>query len=141
MSDRGLTLLEMLVALGIMALLLVVALPMMRSGSAALRVESTAREIAADLREAHAAAIAGDRTVVFRIDLASGVFGHEHAVRHGGRDAEIQLALYTTDEQRAGASAGTIQFFPDGGSTGGGISSGAAAPRTQGLVDLPHGQC
>ena len=135
MSERGLTLLEVLVALGITALLLVVAMPMMPIGSTALRVESTAREIAADLREAHAAAIAGNRTVVFRIDLVSGVFGHERAKPHGGHNAGIQLALYTTDEQRAGAGAGTIRFFADGGSTGGGVAVGVGAQRIMVLVD------
>jgi general secretion pathway protein H len=135
LSERGLTLLEVLVALGITALLLVVAMPMMPIGSTALRVESTAREIAADLREAHAAAIAGNRTVVFRIDLASGVFGHERAKPHGGHNAGIQLALYTTDEQRAGAGAGAIRFFADGGSTGGGVAVGVGAQRIMVLVD------
>jgi general secretion pathway protein H len=135
MSERGLTLLELLVALGITALLLVVVLPMMPIGSSALRVESTAREIAADLREAHATAIAGNRTVVFRIDLASGAFGHEHAKPHGGHGDGLQLALYTSDEQRSGAHAGTIRFFPDGGSTGGGIAVGAGPQRIMVLVD------
>jgi general secretion pathway protein H len=135
LSERGLTLLEVLVALGITALLLVVALPMMSSGSPALRLESAAREIADDLRAAHAAAIAGNRTVVFRIDLASGVFGHDRSKPHHGRDAELSLALYTTEEQRVGTSAGTIRFFPDGGSTGGGIALSAGSRRVMVLVD------
>lgn len=135
MSERGLTLLEMLVALGITALLLVVALPITSTGSPALRVESVAREIATDLREAHAAAIAGNRTVVFRIDLASGAFGHERAKPHDGHSAGLQLTLYTTDDQRSNARAGTIRFFPDGGSTGGGVVVGAGAQRLMVLVD------
>ena len=135
MSERGLTLLEMLVALGIMALLLVVVLPMMPSGSPALRVASMARGIAADLREAHAAAIAGNRTVVFRIDLASGTFGHDGVKPHGGQGAGVELALYTTDEQRIGTGAGTIRFFADGGSTGGGVAVSAGAQRIMVLVD------
>lgn len=135
MSERGLTLLEVLVALGIMAFLLVVTLPMMPNGSSALRVESAAREVAADLREAHAAAVARNRTVVFHIDLASGVFGHEGAKSHGRRVTGVDLVLYTTDRQRIGAKAGTIRFFPDGGSTGGGVGVRAGTRRFIVLVD------
>jgi general secretion pathway protein H len=135
MSQRGLTLLEMLVALGLMALLLVIAIPSMTGGSVTLRLESAAREIADDLRQAHAAAIAGNRTIAFRLDVASGTFSHDGAKQHGGADAGIHLALFTTEQQRINGHLGTIQFFADGGSTGGGIELSAGSRRVMVLVD------
>ena len=135
MSERGLTLLEMLVAMGLMAMLLIVTIPLMPAGSTTLRLESAAREVADDLRQAHAAAIAGNRTVTFRLDLASGAFGHDGSNEHGGLNPDIGVALYTTDEQRINGHVGTIRFFADGGSTGGGVEFSAGSQRLMVLVD------
>src|SRR4051812_1783676 len=100
--DRGLTLLEVLVALGIMSMALAVALPFAPKSGSTIEVDTTAREIAAGLRGARAAAIASNRFVEFRVDVATGVFGHDRASRPHSANG-INLALFTTEEQRSSA--------------------------------------
>ena len=134
------TLLEVLVALGIMALVLAVALPMRPRGASTIELESAAQEIAADLRETRAAAIARNKPVSFRIDVASGAYGHDRQKQLPGKTAGIHVTLFTTEQQRLSQSLGSIRFFPDGGSTGGGVALTAGARRVVVLVDWLSGQ-
>jgi general secretion pathway protein H len=137
-SDRGLTLLEVLVALGIMAMALAVALPFAPKSGTTIEVDTTAREIAAGLRGARAAAIASNRFVEFHVDVANGIFGYDRASRPHNANG-INLALFTTEERRRGDASGSIRFFPDGSSTGGGVSVSYGKRRLVVMVDWLSG--
>lgn len=129
-SEGGLTLIEVLVALGIVAMAIGLGLPMLQRGSSPLQASIAAREIVAALREARAAAIIENRVVAFWVDTKAGNFGHGHrrySLRGQNNSALPSLTLFTTEEQRSNGSdthrgTGTIRFFPGGGSTGGGVS-------------------
>lgn len=130
-SARGFTLLEVMVALAIMALGMSTAMTFMPKRSSALEVESTARQIAAMLREARSTAIASNHPVGVHVDASRGNFG--------ARTTPLQLELYTTADQSTTESAGSIRFYPDGGSTGGGVAVKDGARRFVVLVDWLSG--
>lgn len=122
-SESGLTLIEVLVALGIVAMAIGLGLPMLQRGSSPLQASSAAREIVAALREARTAAITENRVVNFWVDTKAGSFGFGQrrlALPAQNDRSPLSLTLYTTDERHAGGT-GTIRFFPGGGSTGGGV--------------------
>jgi general secretion pathway protein H len=121
-----------------MSMALAVALPFAPKSGTSLEVDTTAREIAASMRGARAAAIASNRPVEFRVDVAKGVFGYDRASRPRKADG-IELALFTTEERRASATGGSIRFFPDGSSTGGGVAVSYGKRRLVVMVDWLSG--
>jgi general secretion pathway protein H len=137
MAERGFTLVEMLVALGIAGLLLTLGLGTM-TGHSSVDLTATARQLAAGLREARATAIAANRPVDFRVDLANRAYGYSRMHPFGGPD--LRLELLTTEGLREDAMAGSIRFYPDGASTGGGVEVAQGQRRATILVDWMSGQ-
>ena len=93
--------------------------------SRGLGIDATASDLAAGLRLARAEAIAGNRPVVFDLDLASRQY------RVGARPprrlpSDVAVALLTVAGERRGAASADIRFNPDGSSTGGRITLAAA---------------
>lgn len=141
--ESGLTLVEVLVALGIVAMAIGLGLPMLQRGTSPLQASTAAREIVAILREARSAAITENRITAFWLDTKTGSFGYGErrtvlAAQNGS--APLNLTLYTTEDQRAGNSTGTIRFFPGGGSTGGGIEVSDGCRQILVTVDWLSGQ-
>jgi general secretion pathway protein H len=134
-NDNGFTLLETLVALTIVALMITVSLPMLRNSGSGL--DLAARQAETELRRAHATAIRTNTMVDVAIDTATGRIGGE---RIAAAQPPITLDLTTTIDQRQTQSAGTIRFFPDGGSTGGGLALAQDGRRMQVLVDWLTGR-
>lgn len=120
--ERGFTLIEMLVVLGIMALTLGLAMPMLAAGTTTTDAQSTADQIAAALRATRAAAMTQGRAADFTIDVARGVTRSGGRVERLATAGDTRLSLYTTDGAVGSASSGAIRFYPDGGSTGGGVT-------------------
>jgi general secretion pathway protein H len=111
----------LLVALGILALLLATALPMLPGVADRIALRRAASEVAAGLREARAVALASGQPAAFTLDTA------RHLYRVGGRaawhtlPARVAAELYTATEERIDDVNGGIRFFPDGSSTGGAV--------------------
>ena len=120
--QRGFTLIEMLVTLGIIALLVAVAAPRIGMGSTTARAQGAAEEVAAQLRSTRASAMASGRPTDFIVDVARGTFASQGSRREIAVPDEIHLALFTADGAITGKSTGAIRFYPDGGSTGGGVA-------------------
>lgn len=139
MNNHGLSLLEVMVGLAIIALLLAVTLPSL-SDRSGLALELAARRVAGDLRRAQSQAVRHSHTVDFAVNVASGVFGHERLDRILESRRDIGVALFTTADQRRNLQEGTIRFFPEGGSTGGGIVLSQGPRRIQVLVDWLTGR-
>lgn len=148
-SESGLTLIEVLVALGIVAMAIGLGLPMLQRGTSPLQATTAAREIVAALREARTAAITENRVVAFWLDTKAGSFGYgqrRYTFPAQNGSAPLGFTLYTTEEQRvigtrdAKAATGTIRFFPGGGSTGGGVAVSDSRHQILVTVDWLSGQ-
>jgi general secretion pathway protein H len=140
MNQSGMTLLEVLVSLAIVGMMLVVAVPFVDAKRPGFSVNTEARRIAADLRKAQSDAVRNNRQVDFTLDVRSGVFGHDRYERLSDAVPGMAVSLFTTLDQKLDNGAGTIRFFPDGGSTGGGVKLSAGAKQVQILVDWLTGR-
>ncbi len=128
-SERGFTLLEILVVLAIAGLITALALPVMSGSQAKADTRAAAREIAAGLRLTRELAMTGGATEAFRIDTAQGIYRAGSAKPSRRVPKGVQLLLVTTVGDRINETEGGIRFFSDGTSSGGGVelAKGGAA--------------
>ena len=115
----GFTLLEILVVLGIAALLLTL-VPLAFSGSVDLvRSRGAARELAATLQAAGNLAVAHNRIVEVSLDAGEGRYtvGTDNNARTLPKGVRLQLV--DVDRGDDGDAQGRIRFYPDGSSSGG----------------------
>jgi general secretion pathway protein H len=117
-NTRGVSLLEMLLVVGLIAIAGTLAAMVLTGGLDGMRLRSSSKEIAAELRYTRAQAIATGQPQLFTIDPRA----HRWQAPND-RDGEIpsSLAVNFTGAREAQVRAGEggILFFPDGGSTGG----------------------
>ena len=133
--ESGLTLLEALVGLAILAALVTLSVPYLRTKPAGL--EMAARQVATQLRQAQAAATRSSRPTDVFINVASGQVGREHLAP---ADPPVELTLFTAVEQRQSKTSGSIRFFADGSSTGGGVALTQGMRRLEVRVDWLTGR-
>ena len=118
-GEQGFTLLELILALGIMALGVAVVFPFFNASRAGYQLRAAAYEIASQLREARAAAQARNVDQAFMIDVGNRrmwIEGHDARRSLSARlavDVEVPIA-----EQLA-ANLVRVRFFADGGASGG----------------------
>jgi general secretion pathway protein H len=122
-ADRqsGMTLLELLVVLAVLSLMAAVASPYIGRNQGRWALRNATHEIAAALREARGNAVMRNRTEFFVGDIATGRFWATGSAKRHALPAGVAMTLHTTVEQRLGDEAGSITFWPDGSSTGGGV--------------------
>lgn len=117
---RGFTLVELLVVLGIAALLIALA-PLayerMREGA---QYRDTVRRISADLRQARQMAAAQGREVRFVVDLQGRAFGLQDRPAMALAES-LRLDVVVAGIEMAGQQTAAIRFLPEGGATGGTI--------------------
>ena len=115
---RGVSLLEMLLVLALIAIASTLAAMALTGGLDGMRMRSSAKEIAAQMRYTRALAISTGKPQRFAIDPE----GHRWQApnRKPGRVADSLGVRFTgAREAQARAGEGGILFFPDGASTGG----------------------
>jgi general secretion pathway protein H len=115
---RGVSLLEMLLVVALIAIASTLAAMVLTGGLSGMRLRTEAKEIAAELRYTRAQAIATGRPQRFTIDPQA----HRWQAPNGHRGTISEsLAIQFTGVRQAQARAGEggILFFHDGGSTGG----------------------
>jgi general secretion pathway protein H len=115
-GKAGFTFIEMLVVLGVLALVAGLALPLLVAPRQRAEFRHVAREVAAALREARALAQQRGRTAEFSLDAASGRYRID-----GVPPVERRLPAGIRPILLAPADTGGIRFFAEGGSTGGGV--------------------
>lgn len=116
----GVSLLEMVLVLALVALFGLLAAMTMSGGMEGLELRSEGRRLTAELRHARTRAIATGVPQQFELDM-----GHHRWRGVEGRGGELRkgLSLHYTGarEVQARADTGVIRFFEDGASTGGRI--------------------
>lgn len=126
--SAGFSLLEVLLVVALIALAGTLAVAVARGGLDGMRLRSSARTLAAELRFTRAQAIASGRVQRFEIDPASHRW-RAAGKHHGTVPAGLGIAFIGAREVQPSAGTGAIQFWPDGASSGGRVrlSKGHAA--------------
>ncbi|HZQ59863.1 MAG TPA: GspH/FimT family protein [Casimicrobiaceae bacterium] len=122
---RGLTLLELLIVLMLMAIVAAMVVPMLGSGVSNTQLKSAARELAAGLRLARNEAVASRREAVLTLDLAERSYRIGTDPRKRTLPHDLDVKLYTAQKDLVSENVGAVRFFPDGGSTGGRVTLAA----------------
>jgi general secretion pathway protein H len=138
-SERGFTLIEMIVVVAIMGLVLAMVAARGPLGLHTLTARAAANELATGFRQARARAVADNRPVAVSIDLP----GHRWRV---GADKptelprDLDIAVLTVAGQSVGGTAAAIRFLPDGSSTGGRVELTDGRRRMRIGVDWLNGR-
>ena len=125
-ADGGMTLVELLVVLVILALAYAMAVPSFRGSTERVEIRVVAEKLAGNLRAVRASAIGKNQAMALSFDAINKTY------RIDGSDAAIPLpsrfavTVVTARETVRGAADTRLLFFPDGGSSGGRITLGDA---------------
>jgi general secretion pathway protein H len=120
-GEAGFSLLEIMVALVILALSVALVGAAFSRTSVGFRFDAAAQELALNLREAQARALRSGRDVALVIDVDTRLYRLQE-------DPEVQLPegialnVISAGEVMASSRRPVISFAPDGGSTGGAIT-------------------
>ncbi|HEX5957176.1 MAG TPA: prepilin-type N-terminal cleavage/methylation domain-containing protein [Hyphomicrobiaceae bacterium] len=118
LRQRGFTLLELLVVLGLLALALAVVAPSLGRARLSVMVRSTAYELAANLRASRAAARSTSIEHVLTIDLARRLYWAEGVVGQRRLPPGVAVEVTVPQSERITGAVGRIRFFPDGSASG-----------------------
>ena len=124
-DGRGVSLLELLVVLAIMALVAALVLPTFGGGVSTSELRGSARQLAAGLRAARSEAVSQRRETFLALDLEGRRFKVDRDPHEYTLPPRIGLKLFTAQRDIVDAKTGAIRFFPDGGSNGGRITVAA----------------
>jgi len=119
-GEAGFSLLELLIALAILALATTIAGVAFSRSSAGFRFDAAVQELALDLREAQARALRSGQDVALAIDLDKRTYRlqSDPSVQ---LPPDVELRVVSAGEAMAGSRPAII-FSPEGGSTGGAIT-------------------
>lgn len=136
----GVTMLELLIVLSIIAFVAAIVLPTLGGGVSTSELKSAAREVAAGLRYARGQAIVqrGEALLVIDIDARTFVVPPDPRV-HRLPD-KIDVKLFTAQSDLIGEKVGAIRFYPEGGSNGGRITLAAGTRKFDIDVDWLTGR-
>lgn len=118
--SRGVSLLEMLLVLVLMAMIGLIAAMVMGGGMDGLRLRSSAKQLAAQLRYTRTQAIVSGVPQSFSIDPGSRRWEAANG-RRGTLPLPLSVEFTGAREVQPQAHVGGIRFFEDGGSSGGRI--------------------
>lgn len=121
-AARGVTLLELLIVLAIMAIVAGFMIPMFGGPISTSELRSAARELAAGLRLAQSEAVSQRRQTFLVLDVAGKRFKVDNDPHEHKLPSKVELKLFTAQNDLVSDSVGSIRFFPDGGSNGGRIT-------------------
>jgi general secretion pathway protein H len=138
--SSGVTLLELMIVLVLMALIAAVTIPIFGSGVSTTELRSAARELAAGLRLARGQAIAQRTEATLELDVAARNFRVPPDPRVHALPTGIEIKLFTAQRDLVSDKTGAIRFFPDGGSNGGRVTLAAGERKYDVDVDWLTGR-
>ncbi len=136
----GVTLLELLIVLTIIAFVTAVVVPTLGGGVSTADLKSATREVASGLRYARDQAIAKRVESLLVIDLDARTFSVPPDARLHKLPEKLELKLFTAQRDLVSEKVGAIRFFPDGGSNGGRITLAAGERKFDVDVDWLTGR-
>jgi general secretion pathway protein H len=139
-ASSGVTLLELMIVLVLMALIAAVMIPIFGSGVSTTELRSAARELAAGLRLARGQAIAQRTEAMLELDVAARNFRVPPDPRVHALPTGIELKLFTAQRDLVSDNIGAIRFYPDGGSDGGRVTLAAGERKYDVDVDWLTGR-
>src|SRR6185503_6279021 len=113
--QRGVTLLELLIVIAIMAIVAGFVIPMFGGPVSTSELRSSARQLAAGLRLAQSEAVSQRRETFLVLDVAGKRFKVDNDPHEHRLPSKIELKLFTAQNDLVSESVGSIRFFPDGG--------------------------
>lgn len=123
-APAGFSLLEILLVIGLFAVVSVLAATAITGGFTSMQLRSDAREVAAQLRWTRTQAIATGQPQRFTIDPQAHTWTAPRG-RSGEIAKQLGIAFFGAREVQPSAGEGAILFFPDGASTGGRVQLNA----------------
>jgi general secretion pathway protein H len=139
-SLRGVTLLELLIVLAIMAIVAGFVMPMFGGPISTSELRASARELAAGLRLAQSEAVSQRRESFLVLDVAGKRFKVGNDPREHKLPDKAELKLFTAQNDLVNERVGAIRFYPDGGSNGGRITIGSGERKFDVDVDWLTGR-
>jgi general secretion pathway protein H len=136
----GVTLIELLVVLTLMAILAAIAVPLLGPGVSNAELKSAARKVAAGLRMARDDAVATRTDTRLVLDLEHRTFQIERDAHVHALPRELEMKLFTAQNDIVSEHVGAIRFYPDGGSTGGRVTLAAGERKFEVDVDWLTGR-
>lgn len=134
-DEAGFSLLEMLVVLGLLALVAVVSWPLLRGPSNEVRLKAAADEIVASARLARAEALRTGREVALGFDVDQRRYGAPGIVAPRSLPSSAALEVILPSAERTSPGTGRVRFFADGTTTGGRIVMRIGARSTVVVID------
>jgi general secretion pathway protein H len=120
--QAGVTLLELLIVIALMAIIAALVVPMFGGPVSTSELRATARQLAAGLRLARSEAVSERRETFLVIDVAGKRFKVDREAREYALPTKVDLKLFTAQNDLVSQNVGSIRFYPDGGSNGGRIT-------------------
>lgn len=124
MRFAGFTLIELMVVLAVVGLLAGVTVPQMGPAMAAARVKSSGRDVASALRHTRALAISQHQACRFFLDIQHHVYRLCDGKKTYAIPPSLELKLDTAKILLGSGAQGSIEFYPDGSSSGGRVTIG-----------------
>lgn len=121
-TQRGFTLLELIIVLLISVLGFAVVGSNISSGNQSTRIQAAARDIASALRYAHGQALISRQPVAVTVNLDDNSYSIGDRGKIYRLDREIAISVTVAEEEFAEGGRAGIRFFGDGSSTGGRIT-------------------
>ena len=140
MRRAGFTLVELLVVLAVLAVVMAMAVPVFTAGRPRAELDGAALQLAASLRQARGQAIASNRSQAFTIDLERRLYWAGEGATLRQLPPDIDVSLVTATAELIDGTTGSIRFFADGGSTGGGVRVSRSGAGWDVLVDWLTGR-
>ena len=138
--SSGVTLLELLIVISIMAFAVAIVLPMLGGGASTAELKSAARELASGLRYARGQAIVQRGEAFLVLDIDARTFRIPPDAKVHRLSDKIGIKLFTAQRDLVNEKVGAIRFYPDGGSNGGRITLAAGERKFDVDVDWLTGR-